>query len=574
MKKLWVHLREYTRECILGPLFKLLEATFELLVPLVIAAIIDVGIFNGDKPYIYKMCALLAGLGIVGLISALTAQYFAAKAAVGFSASLRHSLMEHLQGLGYAEIDTLGTATMITRITSDVNQLQNGVNLALRLLLRSPFIVFGAMIMAFTIDWQAALVFVAVIPLLCAVVFGIMLWSIPRYRKIQQKLDGLTRATRENLNGVRVIRAFRREKQETGEFQKKNDTLTRTQQMVGKISALMNPATYVLINAAVLVLIQVGALRVNAGTLTQGEVIALYNYMSQILIELIKMANLIITMTKAAACGNRIAEALEIQPGQQNGTEKPENKTGTVVFSHVSMAYHSGRENSLSDISFTAEAGQTIGIIGGTGAGKTTLVNLIPRFYDCSEGTVSVDGTDVTKFDAEELRNRIGIVPQKAMLFHGTVRSNLLWGNKNASDEELYEALKTAQAEDFIREKQGLDTKVEQGGKNFSGGQRQRLTIARAMVRKPEILILDDSSSALDYLTDANLRRAVRSAENPPTTFIVSQRTASVRNADKIIVLDDGKAVGIGDHETLLKTCPVYQEIYDSQFSGKENAND
>lgn len=572
MKKLFIHLKNYKKECILGPLFKLLEATFELLVPLVIAAIIDVGIQNGDKPYIYKMCAILVGFGVLGLASALTAQYFAAKAAVGFSASLRHSLMKHLQSLGYTEIDSLGTSTMITRITSDVNQLQNGINLALRLLLRSPFIVFGAMIMAFTIDWKAALIFAVVIPLLSAVVFGIMIWTIPRYQNIQNKLDGLTRSTRENLNGVRVIRAFCREEEEEKEFRAKNERLSLMQRAVGKISALMNPVTYILINAAVIALIQVGAIRVYSGALTQGEVIALYNYMSQILIELIKMANLIISMTKAAACGDRIADILETKTNAEDGTEIPEVRSGKVEFSHVFMAYHAGK-NCLSDITFTAEPGQTIGIIGGTGSGKTTLVNLIPRFYECSEGAVLVDGTDVKDFRAEELRNRIGIVPQKAVLFKGTVRSNLLWGNENASDEDLYDALRTAQAEDFIRKKEGLDTPVSQSGKNFSGGQRQRLTIARALVKKPEILILDDSASALDYLTDSNLRHAIRQAENPPTTFIVSQRAASVRQADQIIVLDNGVTAGIGKHKELLKTCPVYKEIFLSQFSGKETQN-
>lgn len=574
MKQLLVHLKNYKKECILGPLFKLLEASFELFVPLVIAAIIDTGILTEDKPYIYKMCALLVALGIVGLVSALTAQYYAAKAAVGFSASVRHSLMQHIQSLGYREIDALGTSTMITRITSDINQLQNGVNLALRLLLRSPFIVFGAMIMAFTIDWQAALVFAVVIPLLCAVVFGIMLWTIPRYQKIQARLDGLTKSTRENLSGVRVIRAFCREDEEDREFRNKNEDLSLMQRAVGKISALLNPVTYVLINLAVVALIWVGALRVDSGTLTQGEMIALYNYMSQILIELIKMANLIITMTKAAACGDRIADVLETKPSQQDGTQIPENRSGKVEFKTVSIAYHKIGEPSLSNISFTAEPGQTVGIIGGTGSGKTTLVNLIPRFYDASEGFVFVDGTDVKEFQAEELRKRIGVVPQKAVLFKGTVRSNLLWGNEKASDEELYQALATAQAAEFITEKEGLQTKVAQGGKNFSGGQRQRLTIARALVKKPEVLILDDSSSALDYVTDANLRTAIRGMKNPPTTFIVSQRAASVRYADKIIVLDDGKAAGIGTHTELLQSCPVYKEIYSSQFSGKEACHD
>lgn len=566
MRKLLVHLKNYKKECVLGPLFKLLEAAFELLVPMVIAMIIDVGVGGGDRPYIVRMCGILFGFALLGLVCALTAQYFAAKAAVGFSASLRHSLMGHLQTLSYAEIDSLGTSTMITRITSDVNQLQNGVNLALRLLLRSPFIVFGAMVMAFLIDWQAALVFAVVIPLLCAVVFGIMLWTLPRYQKIQNRLDGLTRSTRENLSGVRVIRAFCREEEEERSFREKNDALTLMQNVVGKISALLNPVTYVLINCAVIALIWVGAIRVYSGTLTQGEVVALYNYMSQILVELIKMANLIITMTKAAACGDRISDVLAVFPSQKDGDMIPEDRSGRVEFSDVCLAYHAGGEEALSSISFVAEPGATVGVIGGTGSGKSTLVNLISRFYDCTSGRVIVDGVDVKDFSSGELRRRIGVVPQKAVLFNGTVRSNLLWGNEAASDSELIEALKTAQAADFLEKKEGLDTKVAQGGKNFSGGQRQRLTIARALVKKPEILILDDSSSALDYLTDANLRSAIRKTENPPTTFIVSQRAASVMDADVIIVLENGKTAGIGRHEQLLESCPVYREIYSSQF--------
>ena len=574
MKKILKYLKGYEKECVLGPLFKLLEATFELLVPLVVASIVDKGIGGGDRSYIVKMCALMVGLGIVGLISSVTAQYFSAVAAVGFATRLRHAVMEHILGLSYSQTDTLGTSTMITRMTSDINQVQNGVNLTLRLLLRSPFVVFGAMIMAFTIDFQAALVFAGVIPVLCLIVFGIMLITMPMYRRVQASLDSVTSASRQNLAGVRVLRAFCKEDSEVREFENKTEELTKRQLSAGRISALMNPVTYVVINLAVVLLVQVGALKVESGVLTQGLVIALYNYMSQILVELIKMANLIITVTKAVACGNRVASVLELEPGQENGTRPAENLRGQVEFRDVTARYDGAGSPSLEHISFTVQPGQTVGIIGGTGSGKTTLVNLIPRLYDAAGGQVLLDGIPAGEYDTASLRRVIGVVPQKAVLFKGTIRQNLLWGNENATDEELWAALDTAQAREVVKDKESeLDAPVEQGGVNFSGGQRQRLTIARALVRKPRILILDDSASALDYATDARLRMAVRNMKNPPTTFIVSQRAASVRYADEILVLDDGLLAGKGTHEELLASCPVYQEIYYSQFPKEAAAN-
>ena len=570
MKKLLKYMKGYGKECILGPLFKLLEATFELLIPLVVASIVDKGIGNGDSGYIVKMCIVMIVLGIVGLISAVTAQWFSAVAAVGFSTRLRHAVLEHILGLSYSQIDTLGTSTMITRMTSDINQVQNGVNLTLRLLLRSPFVVFGAMIMAFTIDFQAALVFVALIPVLCVIVFGIMLITMPMYKRVQASVDGVTSSTRQNLAGVRVLRAFCKEQEEVEEFSGKTAELTFRQLSAGRISALMNPVTFVAVNLAVVILIQVGALKVEHGVLTQGLVIALYNYMSQILVELIKMANLIITITKAVACGNRVQNILSLTPDQENGCINGAEIRGEVEYRDVSVRYSGAAEPSLEHISFKVEAGKTVGIIGGTGSGKTTLVNLIPRLYDAASGEVLIDGRPAGEYDMDSLKHAIGIVPQKAVLFKGSIRDNLRWGNENATDEELWAALETAQAAEVVRGKEGgLDAPVEQGGVNFSGGQRQRLTIARALVRKPAILILDDSASALDYATDAKLRMAVRAMENPPTTFIVSQRAASVRYADEILVLDDGELAGQGSHEELLKSCAVYQEIYYSQFPGE-----
>ena len=573
LKKLLVYLQDFKKECVLGPLFKLLEASFELIVPLIVAAIIDRGIPGNDIPYILRMIAWLGILALVGLISAVTAQYFAARAAIGFSAKLRHALMAHIQSLSYTEIDTLTTSTLVTRMTSDVNQVQTGVNLTLRLLLRSPFVVFGAMIMAFTIDAGCALIFVGVIAVLCVIVFGIMLATIPMYRRVQSQLDSVTAATRENLTGVRVIRAFCKEESETGAFNRRNQLLTRMQLAVGRVSAAMNPVTYVVINVAVILLLQAGAIRVNAGSLSQGQVVALYNYMSQILVELVKMANLIITLTKSMACAGRIATVLSVRSSQRDGELIPaaDAPRGAVAFEDVSLRYHGAGDDTLQNVTFTAQPGQTIGVIGGTGSGKTSLVNLIPRFYDATEGRVLVDGIDVTKLRKEELRRRIAVVPQKAMLFKGTIRSNLLWGNESATEQDLADALGVAQALDVVASKEkGLDEPVEQGGRNFSGGQRQRLTIARALVRTPEVLILDDSASALDYATDANLRRAIRQMENPPTTFIVSQRAASIRFADLILVLDDGLVVGMGTHEELLASCAVYQEIYASQFEAEE----
>ena len=567
MRKLLKYMRGYEKQCILGPLFKLLEATFELFIPLVVAKIIDTGIGSADRTYVLKMVLVMIALGVIGLVSAVTAQYFSAAAAVGFATRLRHAVMQHILGLSYSQIDTLGTSTMVTRMTSDINQVQNGVNLTLRLLLRSPFVVFGAMFMAFTIDAQAALTFAVLIPALCLVVFGIMLITMPMYKRVQAGLDRVTGATRQNLSGVRVLRAFCKEDAEVAYFRKETQSLTDKQLFAGRISALMNPLTFVMVNLAVVILVQIGALKVEQGILTQGLVIALYNYMTQILVELVKMANLIISMTKAAACADRVASVLELQPSQKDGSYAPGSIKGEVVFDNVCSRYESSAENSLENVSFTAKPGQTIGVIGGTGSGKTTLVNLIPRLYDTYSGVVTIDGIDVREYNMETLRHFIGIVPQKAVLFKGTIRQNLLWGNENATDADLWEALEIAQATEVVMGKDAaLDAPVEQGGVNFSGGQRQRLTIARALVRKPRILILDDSASALDYATDAALRMAIRNMTNPPTTFIVSQRAASVRYADQILVLDDGVPVGLGTHETLLNSCEVYQEIYYSQF--------
>ena len=574
MNKLFVYLKEYKKETILGPLFKLLEASFELFVPLVVASMIDVGIKTGDTGYIIRMCLVLIALGVIGLVCSITAQYFAAKAAVGFVKKIRHALFRHIQSLSYTELDTLGASTMITRMTSDVNQVQNGTNLTLRLLLRSPFVVFGAMVMAFTIDWKAAMVFVVTIPLLCIVVFGIMLVSIPLYRKVQARLDRLLGITRENLTGVRVLRAFCKENEEIAECEERNEALTGVQKFVGRISALMNPVTYIIINLAVVALIWTGAIRVEAGILTQGMVIALYNYMSQILTELVKMANLIINITKAVACGNRIASVFEITSSQQQASASPEKPESApeVEFRNVSLQYKGAGEDSLSGLSFSVGPGETIGVIGGTGSGKTSLVNLIPRFYDATGGEVLVRGANVQSYPLEELRSMIGVVPQKAVLFQGTVRENLKWGNPDATDDELWDALASAQAQEVVESmKGGLDFEIEQAGRNLSGGQRQRLTIARALVRRPRILILDDSSSALDFATDAALRKSIRELPYSPTVFLVSQRASSIQYADKIIVLDDGEAVGIGTHEELLRDCAVYQEIYNSQFR-KEDA--
>ena len=574
MKKLLVYLKGYRKECILAPLFKMLEASFELFVPLVIKQIIDVGIENQDMAYVWKMAGVLLALAVIGLTCSLTAQYFAAKAAVGFSTKLKHVVYDHIQKLSFSEVDDLGTSTLITRMTSDMNQVQNGVNMVLRLFLRSPFIVFGAMIMAFTIDWKSAMVFVVAIPLLSIVVFGIMLISIPKFKKVQEGLDRVLGITRENLTGVRVIRAFHQEEQERESFRDSNERLTRLQLVVGRISAFMNPATYVIVNAAIIALLWTGAVRVNIGILTQGDVVALYNYMNQIMVELVKLANLIITITKAVACGNRIQSVLE-QESTQTFAEKPVKENGkpevVVDFRDVSFAYHTEGEEALRHLELQVKRGETIGVIGGTGSGKTSLVHLIPRFYDATAGTVLVDGVDVKDYPKEQLRKKIGIVMQKAVLFKGTIRENLRWGNEEVTDEELWQALRIAQAEEVVDKKDGkLDAMISQGGKNLSGGQRQRLTIARALVRKPEILILDDSTSALDYATDAKLRKALREMEEKTTVFIVSQRTVSIQQADRIIVLDDGNVVDIGTHEELLKRCEIYQEIYYSQNKKEE----
>lgn len=583
MKKLLVYLKDYKKESVLGPLFKLLEATFELIVPLVMAAIIDTGVATGDKSYIMKMCMVLVLLAVIGLTCSVTAQYFAAKAAVGFATKLRHALFVHIERLSFTEMDTVGTATLITRMTSDVNQVQNGVNLVLRLFLRSPFIVFGAMVMAFTIDVKAALVFVVTIPLLSIIVFGIMLISIPLYKKVQSALDKVLGITRENLTGSRVIRAFNKEDDEKVHFNENNDLLTRAQIYVGKISALMNPLTYVIINGAIVVLVWTGAVRVDNGYITQGEVVALINYMSQILVELVKLANLIININKSIACGNRIQSIFEMQPSITDGSGQKVDKVQTdtadrseeaeyaVEFSHVGLTYAGAGDESLTDIDFKVKKGETIGIIGGTGSGKSSVVNLIPRFYDVTSGFIKVDGKDVKDYPLEELRGKIGTVLQKAVLFHGTIRENLKWGNPDATEEDLNRAITVAQAKEFVDNKEGgLDFEIEQGGKNLSGGQRQRLTIARAVVKKPEILILDDSASALDFATDAALRKAIREMEGETTVFIVSQRAASIQHADRIVVLDDGKIVGLGTSEELLESCEVYQEIYNSQFKKQE----
>lgn len=573
MKKLLVYLKDYKKESVLGPLFKLLEASFELLVPLVMAAIIDVGIAQSDKAYIIKMCGVLILLAIIGLTCSITAQYFAAKAAVGFATKLRHALFSHIESLSYTEIDTIGTSTMITRMTSDINQTQSGVNMVLRLFLRSPFIVFGAMIMAFTVDVKAALVFVVTIPVLAVVIFGIMLITIPLYKKVQSGLDAVLGMTRENLTGSRVIRAFHKEDEEIEAFQGKNEMLTSLQLYVGKISALMNPVTYIIINAALIALIWTGALRVESGAISQGQVVALVNYMSQILIELVKLANLIITVTKAVACGNRIESVLEIRSSMIGGTKTTGAQEGeyAVCFDDVSMGYQGGGAYALNHVCLKVRHGETVGVIGGTGSGKSTVVNLIPRFYDVSEGAVYVDGMDVRDYRLGNLREKIGIVPQKAVLFSGTIRDNMKWGREDATDEEINEALRIAQASEFVEQKEGkLDAWIEQNGRNLSGGQRQRLTIARALVKKPEILILDDSASALDYATDAALRKAIREMEQAPAVFIVSQRAASILHASQILVLDDGEVAGLGTHDELLRDCEVYQEIYYSQFSKEE----
>lgn len=575
MRKLLVYLKDYKKESLLAPLFKMLEASFELFVPLVMASIIDVGIANGDRTHIMKMCGMLILLAVIGLTCSITAQYFSAKAAVGFAAKVRHALFSHIQSLSYSEMDEIGTSTMITRMTSDINQVQTGVNMVLRLFLRSPFIVFGAMIMAFTIDVKAALIFVVTIPLLAIVVFGIMLVSIPLYKKVQGGLDDVLLTTRENLTGSRVIRAFHKEKEETEKFREKNQTLTALQMFVGRISALMNPVTYIIINVAIVVLIWTGALRVESGNITQGEVVALVNYMSQILVELVKLANLIITITKSVACGNRIESIMEIHSTMNEGSgvtsSEEKSEDYAVVFENVAMRYQSGGAPAVSGIDFKVRHGETVGIIGGTGSGKSTIINLIPRFYDTSEGRVLVDGQDVREYTFEGLRDKIGIVPQKAVLFAGTIRDNMKWGKQDATDEEIWEAMTLAQASEFVEQKDGrLDAEVEQGGRNFSGGQKQRLTIARALVKQPEILILDDSASALDYATDAKLRQSICSMKSDPTVFIVSQRAASILHADQIVVLDDGAVAGIGTHESLLRDCEVYQEIYYSQFQKKE----
>lgn len=578
MKTLLAYLKGYKKESILAPLFKMLEASFELFVPLVMAAIIDVGIANQDKPYIVKMCFVLIALGIIGLVCSITAQYFAAKAATGVGTGIRHGLFEHIQKFTFTEMDQLGTSTLITRMTSDINQIQSGVNLVLRLFLRSPFIVFGAMIMAFTVDVKAALVFVVTIPLLSLIVFGIMLVTMPMYKKVQADLDQVLLATRENLTGARVIRAFNKEEDETKRFEHANQILTDAQKYVGRISGMMNPLTYIIVNGAIIALIYVGAVRVDIGDLTQGQVVALINYMSQILVELVKLANLIISVTKAAACLNRVESVLAVKPDMNEGDVRwksnsseadrdLKNKIPVVEFSHVSLTYKGTSDTSLSDINFCAEKGQTIGIIGGTGSGKSSLVNLIPRFYDATDGTVKINGRDIKEYQTENLREHIGVVLQKAVLFKGSIADNLRWGKEDATEQEMYEALDISQAREFVDTKQGgLEFQIEQGGRNLSGGQKQRMTIARALVRKPEILILDDSASALDFATDAALRKSIKEMKNQPTVFIVSQRAASIQYADQIIVLDDGAMAGIGTHEELLKDCPVYQEIYYSQF--------
>ncbi len=574
MKRLMMYLKDYKKESILAPLFKLLEAFFELLVPLVMANIIDYGISNRNMGYIGKMGLLLLLLGVVGLASSITAQFFAAKAAVGFSTQLRQALFDHIEDLSFTDIDKAGTSTMITRMTSDVNQVQSGINMTLRLFLRSPIIVFGAMIMAFTIDVKCALIFVVAIPLLSVVVFGIILSTIPMYKKVQSKLDQVLGITRENLTGVRVIRAFHQEAKESDRFRENNEALSAMQIFVGKISACMNPVTYIIVNGAIIALIYTGAVQVNIGNLSQGEVVAIINYMNQILVELVKLANLIVTMTKALACAERVASVFDIGADaayvgaqDQKLADKVDKSAPFLDFKHVSLTYQGAGAPTLQDMNFTVNRGDTVGIIGGTGSGKTSLVNLIPGFYPATEGEILLEGRDIRTMSDEELRGRIGVVPQKAVLFKGTIRSNLQWGKPDATEEEMWKALELAQASEVVDGKPGkLDATVAQNGKNFSGGQRQRLTIARALVRNPEILILDDSASALDYATDAKLRAAIRTLEDKTTTFIVSQRASTIRHADKIIVLDDGEIAGMGTHDELLKDCTVYQEIYYSQY--------
>lgn len=574
MKRILAYLKDYKKESVLAPLFKMLEATFELFVPLVMAYMIDYGIGESNVPLVLRMGIILVALGVIGLACSATAQYFAAKAAVGSVAAMKQSLFEHIQGLSYTELDKVGTATMITRLTSDSNQVQNGINMVLRLFLRSPFIVFGAMIMAFTIDTKAAMVFVVVIPVLSLVVFGIMLLTMPLYKKVQAQLDRVLSITRENLTGVRVIRAFHKEDEETDAFLQSNQTLADMQIIVGRLSALTNPFTFIIVNVATIVLIWTGAVQVDTGFITQGEVVALVNYMSQILVELIKLANLIVTITKALACARRIEDVFELETGMpqyeklsDHGAEnKDRADKHSVVFNHVSLRYQTAGEEALTDIDFQVERGQTVGVIGGTGSGKSSLINLIPRFYDATQGEVIVNGKDTRLYHVEELRRRIGMVPQKAVLFKGTIAENIRWGKEDATEEEIWKALELAQAKDFVEEKPGkLDAMVLQGGKNLSGGQRQRLTIARALVRKPEIVILDDSASALDFATDARLRKAIHTMPGDMTVFIVSQRASSIRYADQILVLDDGNLVGKGTHEELLQNCDVYQEIYYSQ---------
>lgn len=572
MKSLLKFLKDYKKETILAPLFKLLEASFELLVPLVMAQIIDVGIAGGNGGYVWKMCLLMVALGVIGMVCAFTAQFFSAKAAVGFATKLRHALFAHIQSLSFTEMDVLGTSTLITRMTSDVNQVQHGVNMVLRLFLRSPCIVFGAMIMAFTINVQGALIFVVTIPLLSVVVFGIMAITMPLYKKTQSALDQVLKDTRENLTGIRVIRAFNKEKEEQERFRTNNGALTKMQIHVGGISGLMNPVTYVIINGATVLLIWKGAFQVDTGVITQGELIALVNYMSQILVELVKLANLIVTITKALASANRVESILNQESSIKIGcTEEQKDRSSDtedkVAFEHVSLTYAGAGEESLSDLHFSVKKGETVGIIGGTGSGKSSLVNMIPRFYDATKGRVLIDGVDVREYPLSQLREKVGMVLQKATLFKGTIRENLLWGKEDASDEELYRALELSQAKEFVDKKEdGLDTRINQGGKNLSGGQRQRLTIARALVKQPEILILDDSASALDLATDAKLRKALREQKGDMTVFIVSQRASSIMHADKILVLDDGQIAGMGTHDELLKTCAIYQEIYESQF--------
>lgn len=580
MKRLAVYLKGYEKETVLTPLFKLLEAFFDLLVPLVVASIIDVGIAGHDRPYIISHVLILVLLAAVGLLSSFTAQYFAAKASVGFATKLRQATFDHIESLSYSKLDMLGTSTLVTRLTSDINETQTGLNMALRLLLRSPFIVLGSMIMAFTINEKAAMVFAVAIPLLSVVVFSIMVISIPLFRKVQAKLDAVTGLTRENLTGVRVIRAFCKEADEVREFDQKNNDLTKVNEFVGRLSALLNPLTYALINIATIGLIRVGAIQVNFGSIQQGDVVALYNYMVQMVIELVKLASLIITINKSIACADRISQVLCIpegmeypettEPDVQNSTANYTYNRGSVVFNHVSLTYSDAGDASLSDISFEAKPGQTIGIIGGTGSGKTSLINLIPRFYDVTAGEVLIDGINVRNYGRDQLTGKIGIVPQKAVLFAGTVRDNMKWGSENASDENIWQALTTAQAKEVVEGKEGnLDFELEQNGRNLSGGQKQRLTIARALVKKPEIFIMDDSASALDFATDAALRQAVREMEGNTTTFIVSQRTSSIMQADIILVLDDGMLAGKGTHEELMKSCEIYQEIFYSQFPEK-----